>query len=317
MMTRPWLFMAVICGVLVGCGNGSPAGGSVTATDIGQGLAPGEFEIEIDGYIRSVGPYSGEDEAVRFRPYNYGRSRERRDGTGGRQHVTATNADGPYNIRMLVELQRRDEEPDSGSVMIQLPPGARAGQTYPLETPVRARHGEAILAINGYGQPLTFNGSGTVSVAELGEHVSLQFEFHGGSPEQDNERHASGRVYQVPLTRRGESQYQLVVDGEPEDRVDSTRFRNDWSIMVAQEISLDFPGEVAQPGTYRLANRRGPGVVSLRLHNYPRELEISGTMELAQDGDTWSATFEFEGQGEVNVRGQGRFDHVTARQAHL
>jgi hypothetical protein len=315
MMDKPWIILIAAVGLMTGCGNENSGSASTSASAIGQGLAPGQFELEVVGYVRSVGPYSGGGEAVSFTPSNYGRSRERQDGTGGRQHVSATNADGPYRVRMQIELQRRDEEPDSSSVTIQLPPGARAGQTYPLETPHRARHGEAILAIMGYGQSLTFEGSGTVNVVELDEHVSLQFEFHGGSPEHDNERHAIGRVYQVPLTRRGESQYQLIVDGQREDRADATRFRNDWSIQVAQEMMFDFPGDVAQPGTYRLASRRSPGVVSLSLQNY-RGLDISGTLEVRRDGDTWSATFEFEGQGDVNVRGQGGFDHLPARPGH-
>lgn len=149
------LRMVVVAGImalLAACGGEGNAGAGSSPGSIGQGLSPGEFELEVDGYIRTQGVYVGGGEAAEFAPSNYGRSRERNDGSGGRQQVTATNAEGPYRLRFNLDLQRRDEEPDDSSVTIQLPPGARAGETYPLETALRARHGEAILAINGYGQ---------------------------------------------------------------------------------------------------------------------------------------------------------------------
>jgi len=234
--------------------------------------------------------------------------------------VVANNVDGPFIVRLRADLQRGDDEPDRelGAVAIQLPPGAAAGQTYALENSPIARHGEAYLILMGYGQPLRFGGSGTVSVAELGDHVSLQFEFRGGSAEEDNERHIIGRAYRIPLTLRGEARYELTVNGEREERADQMRFRNDRSIIVDQQMTFGFPGDVAQPGTYRVVSGRpGAGEVSLNLHDLPRDLEISGNMDIRQDGETWSGSFEFEAQGEVSVQGRGSFDHVAAREAHL
>ena len=312
--------MVIVAGIMVllaACSGEGNTGAGSSLSSISQGLSPGEFELEVDGYIRTQGVYAGGGEAAEFAPSNYGRSRERNDGSGGRQHVTATNADGPYRLRFNLDLQRRDEEPHDSSVTIQLPPDARAGETYPLETALRARHGEAILAINGYGQVLRFDGGGTVSVAELGEHISLQFEFEGGTPGSDYHRQARGRAYQIPLSPRGETQLQLVVDGQSEEMALFSRFRNDRSLMAAQTLSFDFPGDVVQPGTYSLAGRGGPGVASLHLENLPRDLDINGTIDLEQDGDRWSGTFQFEAEGEVSVLGEGRFDYVTARPAHL
>ena len=306
--------------LLAGCGGeAASSAGSVSTADIGQGLNPGEHELEIVGPVRTVGPYSGDREVVGFMPSNYGQSRERRDGTGGRELVTANNVDGPFAVRMRADLQRGDDEPDRelGAVTLQLPPGAAAGQTYPLENSARARHGEAFLVLMGYGQSLRFDGSGTVSVAELGDHVSLQFEFRGGSAEDDDQRHIIGRAYRVPLTLRGEARYELTINGQREERADQTRFRNDRSLMVAQEITFGFPDPVAQPGSYRVVSGRpGAGEVSLSLHEQPRNVEISGTLDIRRNGEIWSGSFEFEGQGEVSIQGRGSFDHVAAREAH-
>ncbi|TVQ34951.1 MAG: hypothetical protein EA370_09905 [Wenzhouxiangella sp.] len=304
-------------GLLVACGGDGNSGTSASGIDIGQGLAPGEFEIDIVGRVRSIGPYTGDREFLLFTPSTYEESQVRRDGTGGRERVVATNDDGPYSLLMRMDLQRGDEEPDreTGNVVIQLPPGARAGQTYPLETLARARHGEAFLRFGGYGQRLNINGSGTVTIGEIGEQLSLQFEFSGGDEAEGNYRHIRGRAFQIPLTRRGEASYQLVINGQREDRVEHTRFRNDRNIRVAQELSFTFPGDVAQPGSYQLANRPSSGVVGLSLENF-RGLDISGSIDVLQDGEIWSATFEFEGEGDVSIRGQGSFDHLQGREAH-
>ncbi|TVR93122.1 MAG: hypothetical protein EA418_12420 [Wenzhouxiangellaceae bacterium] len=320
MTTRRFILVPAIVaaalGLLVACGGDENRGSSASTADIGQGLAPGEFEIDIVGRVRSVGPYSGDRVRLRYSPSTYGSSRERRDGTGGRERVVATNDEGPYSLMMRMDLQRGDEEPDreTGHVTIQLPPGARAGQTYPLETFARARHGEAFVQFGGYGQSLNIGGSGTISIAEIGERLSLQFEFSGGDEAEGNYRHIRGRAYQIPLTRNGEAHYQLLVDGQREDRVEFMRFRNDWSIQ-GPELSFDFPGDVARPGTFQLANRRGPGVVSVSLQNH-RGLDFSGSIDVVQDGEIWSATFEFEGEGDVSIRGQGSFDHLQGRPAH-
>lgn len=307
------LFVLAACG---GNDSASPGVSGASAADIGEGLAPGDFEVEMVGHVRTTGPYTGDREPVSFHPNNYGRSRELSDGSGGRQHVTATNADGPYRLLMYVQLQLRDEDPEPGSIMLQLPPDVRAGQTYAMATPQRARHGEAALAVNGDGRVLSFGGTGTVTVAELGDYATLQFEFHGGSAEHDNERHLVGRAYRIPVTPRGEAQYQLVIDGQAEDRVLPTRFRNDWSIHIGQELMFDFPGQVAQPGTYQVGNRRGPGVASVSIQDH-RGVDYSGTIEIRQDGETWSGTFEFEGEGDFSVRSQGGFEYVQARRGHL
>lgn len=307
------IMMAIAVLALAGCGgDAAGSGASASVTQIGQGLSPGEYELEVVGAVRSVGPYSGDREALRFSPSNYGQSRERHDGTGGRELVVANNVDGPFSVRLRADLQRGDEEPDreTGAVVIQLPPGARAGQSYPLETGARARHGEAILALNAYGQPLNFGGSGTVSVAELGEQISLQFEFRGGSAEDDNERHIIGRAYRVPLTRQGEARYRLSVDGGTEERIELARFRNARSMMVAQAMQINFDGEPT-PGTYPIANRAAAGVVGLQLFEH-RDAEISGEIELMREDDTWSARFRFQGEGDAVIRGEGGFDHVAA-----
>jgi len=308
-----WLILAATFGVLAGCGGEGSPGKSASAAPIGQGLAPGEHAIEVVGpVVRSVGPYSGARDAVRFAPNTYGQSRERRDGTGGRQEVLATNDAGPYTIRMRMDLQREDQEPDreTAAVTIQLPPEARAGQTYRLENTAQARHGEAFLSIMGYGQSLPFGGSGTVSVAELGEHLSVQFEFRGGQPDEDNERHVIGRAYKIPLSRQGEAHYTLVVAGEATDRIQHTRFRNAGSIMVGPSMQFDL-GDERQPGRYRLANRPGAGAIGLQLFDH-RGVDVGGEIDLERHGDTWSATFQFDAQGETSLRGEGGFDHVTA-----
>ncbi len=317
--------LTIICSCLLfaACGNadspdssGSSGSPGASVAEIGDGLAPGEFEVDIHGHIRTVGPYTGDREPVNFHPNNYGRSRELADGRGGRQHVTATNADGPYRLHLYIQLQVGDDDPEPGSIMLQLPPDVRAGQTYVMATPRLARHGEAVLAINGDGRVLGFGGTGTVTVAELDEHASLHFEFHGGSAEQNNERHLVGRAYRIPVTPRGEAQYELVIDGEAGERVLPTRFRNDWSIHVGQELMFDFPGQVAQPGTYQIGNRRGAGVASVSIQDH-RGVDYSGSIEIRQDGDTWSGTFELQGEGDHSIRSRGGFEHVAARRGHL
>lgn len=315
MISKKWMLLTTALATLIGCGGADGGAGGASAAQIGQGLSPGDHEIEVVGYVRSIGPYSGSREAAVFAPNTYGATRERRDGTGGRQEVVATNDDGPYVIRMRADLQRNEQEPDreTASVAIHLPPEARAGQTYVLETPRRARHGEAFLAINGYGQVLPFGGSGTVTVAELGEHVSLQFEFRGGSAEHEDERHVIGRAYKIPLSRQGEARYTLSMDGQSEPYAQRTIFRNARSIMVGSAMQINFDGEIAQPGSYRLANRQAEGVIGLQLFDH-RDVDISGHIELERQDDVWAASFEFEGtgEGETTISGRGGFDHVAA-----
>ncbi len=314
MNQKLWMLAFVLL-LIAGCGadgSGNAGAAGASADEIGQGLSLGDFELEMVGHVRTVGPYSGDREPAEFAPSNYGQTRERRDGTGGRELVVANNMDGPFSLRLRADLQRGDDEPDRelGAVFIQLPPGAEAGRTYPLETSPRARHGEAFVALMGYGQPLSFGGSGTVSVAELGDHLSLQFEFHGGNAEDDNERYIIGRAYRIPLSLRGEARYTLSINGTEEDHIEMTRFRNIRSIMVGQSMQINFDGE-PRPGVFALGNRAAGDVVGIDLFEH-RSADFGGQIELNQDGDIWSATFEFEGSGETIIRGSGGFEHVRA-----
>lgn len=309
MMMLTMTAMLIACG---GEGSNSAGASSATAADIGQGLEPGQYEIDIVSRVRSVGPYSGDRESLRYGPSAYTQSRERRDGTGGRQRVDASNDDGPYSIMMRMDLQRGDEEPDreTGHVTIQLPPDAQAGQTYVLQSLALASHGEAYFQFGGYGQRLNMSGSGTIHVAEIGEHLSISFEFSGGDEAEDNYRHIRGRAYQIPLTRRGEAHYSMSIDGDEQALIEMARFRNAGSIMIGQDLSFNFHGE-PQPGSFSLARRSAPGVIGVHLVGNS-DLDISGDLELSREGDIWSASFRFEGTGNRTISADGQFDHLAA-----
>lgn len=303
------IFALLVLVLLSGCGSADNGGASTEA--IGQGLDSGEFELNVDGRITSVGPYSGDRTHLEFRPSTYQATRERNDGFGGRQRVRATNADGPYALMMRADLARGDDEPDreTGVFHIQLPPDARAGETYVMRGASHARHGEAVGELGGYGQTLMNTGTGEVTIAEIGEHLSLSFDFSVNEPDHERYLRVHGRAWRIPLTRQGETHYTFTDEEGTETHVDATVFRNPRSVMVGQRMSFDFAEDHPPAGEYRIGRRSGPGVVHLGIHGRGR-MDLDGHLNLSHDDGVWSASFQFEGEG---VSGEGTIEHLRSR----
>ncbi len=305
--------------MLGGCGDGSNGGygGStsrVSASDIGQGLEPGQFALDISGFVVSTGDYQGDVPAARFQPWNYGSSRERAEGYGGRQEVEVWNATGPYRIWLLTEVSRDGGDTEDASAWVQLPPDAQAGRTYPIRSTRMARHGEAYGGLQRHDM-VWRDGShsleGEVTIAEIGEHLTATFHFDNGREDEQHTR-VEARVYRVPFMPRGEAFYTFTRDGETTEfagRVN--RHSQDHRLeLMSEHVHLRFPPR-PEPGTYPLEPRRDDtrGVVSLSAGG--RFDTVDGTVEVSENAGYYTINFAFTTQGQDEVSAEGRFEWIA------
>ena len=199
---------------LAGCGNGSAgAGGSVSAEEIGAGLDAGGYEISFSGTLADGGPWESERPPVSVVPNSYREQRPRSD-FPGRQGVARSEGQGPYMLRIQRLISRNGEEAQYGRLDVQLPPNARAGETYSITGRFFAEDGQAYAELvspgalredghtgwreNGnIGNPPL---SGEIRIGEIDEVLTASFEMQVGE-DADHPRYAqvSGRVFQVPI----------------------------------------------------------------------------------------------------------------------
>lgn len=310
--------VSVVAFLLAACGQSSEDGASassVSVSDVASGLQAGQLEVRLDGQVVIVDGVTIDRETVEIFPRSYSSSRQRDDGTGGRNEVPTTNAEGPYRVQFWLGLQRGEESPGMGRIYIQLPPDAEAGRRYVMRDSRRASHGEAYGGVVGPGQAwqLNRNLDGTVELVEAGDALSLTFEFsNDAEPGTDNYFEASGRVYRVPVRPRAEAQFSMSVDGEQSDHVAGLMRQDQASRFVALVPNLfALTWEAApEPGEYRIGARRGPGIAGLNLIGL-RVDEVDGTVTLVRDGDHYSANYRFSVSGESEVEIEGRFEHLA------
>jgi hypothetical protein len=199
---------------LAGCGNDSAgSGGSVSAEAMGAGLDAGGYEISFSGSLADGGPWESERSPVSVVHNTYREQRARSD-FGGRQGVERSEGEGPYMLRIQRLISRDGDEAQYGRVDIQLPPNARAGQTYSIKGRFYAEDGEAYAELvspgalrddghtgwreNGnVGNPPI---SGELRIGEIGEVLTASFDIQVADS-ADHPRYAqvSGRVFQVPI----------------------------------------------------------------------------------------------------------------------
>ncbi|TVQ29528.1 MAG: hypothetical protein EA370_14995, partial [Wenzhouxiangella sp.] len=247
--------------LLTGCGNGGD-GAATTRSDsasagrMAAGLEPGEFELDISGFVVSTGAYTGDGPAARFEPRTYTDSRERADGFGGRERVDTWNATGPYRLFLHSAVRRDGGEEEMATTWIQLPPDARAGQTYTIRHSRLARQGEAYAGLQRRDMVWRDNSralEGEITIGEIGDHLTASFRFDNGrdGPERVE---IEGRVYRVPYLPRAEAFFTYTRDGETMEVMDRVlRQAQDHRFEAMTElVSFSF-GPDPEPGTYRLA----------------------------------------------------------------
>ena len=204
----------VLALTLVACGNSSPSNSSsVSAADIGAGLSAGEYEIRFSGSLSDGGPWESERGPVSVFHNSYREQRARSD-FPGRQGVERSEGEGPYMLRIQRLISRDGQEAQYGRVDIQLPPNARAGQSYPIRGRFYAEDGQAYAELVSPGHlresghtgwrengnigrpPLT----GELRIGEIGAVLTASFELQVAN-DSDHPRYAqvSGRVFQVPI----------------------------------------------------------------------------------------------------------------------
>jgi hypothetical protein len=305
--------------MLMGCGNGGNGEGITRSggADIGRmtaGLEPGEFDLDITGFVVSTGPYTGDGPAARFEPRTYTASRERADGFGGRERVDTWNATGPYRIWLHSAVSRDGGEEEMATTWVQLPPDARAGQTYTIRHSRMARQGEAYAGLQRRDMVWSETArtlEGEITVGEIGDYLTASFHFHNGR-EDDQRIEITGRVHRAPYLPRGEAFFTYTRDGETEEVADRlVRQAQDHRFEVwADLVGFSF-GPDPQPGTYQLAPRRdwdnrivgvsGGGV---------RMDSVDGSVELTEQDGYFTMNFQFAAEGPTPVSAQGRFEWV-------
>jgi hypothetical protein len=230
--------------------------------------------------------------------------------------VETSNADGPYRLQLWQEIRRGDEDPGTGRVWIQLPPNARAGQTYTLRDSRRGRDGEAYGGVVGayHAWSINRNLEGEIHIGEIGEFLTASFHLHNGAePDAENRLDVTGRVNRIPFRPRTEAVYTLVHGGETTEGIRGT-IRQDrptnYLISVQRAFSVEFDGP-PQPGTYALGTRRSSGVVSLHINDIRLDA-VEGTLEVREDGDRFLMTFNASATDRDGqpVTLQGTLSHV-------
>jgi hypothetical protein len=322
-------FIALASVLLTGCGNGGNGGNGdtgdyngnggsaarVSASEIGRGLERGQFALDISGFVVSTGDYEGDVPAARFQPWNYGSSRERADGYGGREEVEVWNATGPYRIWLLTEVSRDGGETEDASAWVQFPPDAQAGRTYPIRSTRMARHGEAYGGLQRHDMVWrdgTHALEGEVTIVELGDYLTATFHFDNGHEDEQHTR-VEARVYRVPFMPRGEAFYTFTRDGETTEfagRVIRQSQDHRFELM-SDHISFSF-GPRPEPGTYTLERRRDDArqVVGLSADG-ARFDSVDGTVEVSENDGYYTMNFTFTTQGQDEVSAEGRFEWIA------
>jgi hypothetical protein len=311
--------LMLILSFLSSCGSSdiSSSGNAASRAsmrDISKGLGDGEFEVALSGFIETTGTYQGDRPPSIFRANSIRSSRERKDGTGGRTAVMASNAEGPYRVSLRTQLKRGDGDPENGLFWIQLPAGAKAGQTYNLRDSLRSKDGEAYAGIigDGHGWTQSRGLEGKVHVAELGETISLYVDFHNNRPEDSGHRiEGTVRANKLPFDERAEGTYTIKGSNIDESRTfgitSQSQIRNNrLTVLVGTGLYFEFHGAEPPVGTYQIGRRRSESVVSTSLSDLTYE-SLDGTLELAKDNGIYSAKFSFTTQGEDEVRVDGSF----------
>lgn len=313
---RQFSVFAVVMLLVAACGGSGDSGGersSVSLSDVARGLQPGQMEVSLTGQVVHVEGVTIEREPVEIFPRHYSSARERNDGTGGRTEVRTNNADGPYRIQFWFGLQRGDETPDMGRIYIQLPPDVRAGRSYVLRDSSRASQGEAYGGLVGPGHAwqLTRGLDGVLHVAEVGDTISLSFEFRNNAePGSDSYFEASGRAYRVPIRPRAEAQFTMTVDGERSEHVEGLMRQDQATRFVALAPQFSMSWEASpEPGEYAAGTRRGPGVVGVSVTDM-REESVEGTIRLESDGQYYTVHFDIVASGDKTVEAQGKLEYL-------
>jgi len=216
-MCQSKCFVLLAALALAACGNGS--GGSVSAADIGSGLEVAGYEIRFSGSLTDGGPWEGDRPPVSVFPNDYREQRPRSD-FAGRQGVARTEGQGPYMLRIQRMISRDGGEAQYGRVDIQLPPNARAGESYVIQGRFYAEDGQAYAELTSPGHWVGGAGgsmeehtgwrergnlgnppiTGTLDIGEIGDVLTASFELTVAD-DPDHPRHAvvSGRVFQLPI----------------------------------------------------------------------------------------------------------------------
>lgn len=323
-MNQQSMLLAASLFLLAGCGNGGNGGDGETtsrssgadAARMADGLEPGEFELDISGFVVSTGPYTGDGPAARFVPRTYTESRERSDGFGGRERVDTWNATGPYRLFLHSAVQRDGGDEEMSTVWIQLPPEARAGETYTIRHSRMARQGEAFAGLQRRDMAWRDNSrmlEGAITIGEIGDHLTASFQFNNGR--DDSERvDIQGRVYRTPYLPRGEAYYTFTHEGETEEVADRVQrqARDDRFYVMTDRVSFSF-GPDPQPGTYRLAPSRDWSNRLVGVHVAGVRMDaVDGSVELSEENGYFTMKFDFTTEGETPASAEGRFEWVSA-----
>lgn len=282
---------------LTACGGESGGAGQVdqaAVEAIGDGLEPGDYQLEVDGSVRVTGASGDERGPYEFRPSTS------KDGT---------NAEGPYNFRVRA-MTERDSEEIMAYAMFTVPAGTVPG-TYPLTSSRAAGDDDAYAMLRATEQAWNFakDVDGTLTIGELGNHLSAKFDFEAADGEGEKVE-VRGRMFRVPFSPQPEATATITVNGESEKFSGRARFMSDSLIIGPLRGGLTFPLTAAlESGTHQLQlGRDGDGI---RV-NLPIDADtLDGRISLERDGEYLHGDFDLEAKGDDDtLEADGQFEFL-------
>lgn len=287
--------------------EGSQSGGEAAAADesavdeIGEGLEPGGYEIEVTGDVEQLGEYEGNNDS----PYTF------RPGSEG------TNDEGPYILRVRTHTERDGDE-IGAYALISLPAGTEPG-TYELKANQKADDDEAYAMFRAEAQEwvIAREVSGEVTVGEIGDEVTIAFDFEAADGD-DKGVEVNGRVFKIPFEYSTSVRADATIDGE-DDEFRSARVHyvdNDdaYSVSVGPLSNMfifSLPADV-ESGSYDLVlDGDEEGIELSRDTSYD---EFEGTIDIEREGQFAHGEFDFAASGpDEEAELSGRFDYVDLK----
>lgn len=276
-----------------GGGNGSASAGGVDRSAITEGLASGEYEINLDGAVSRLGSYEGERGPYDFAP-----------ASGG------TNANGPYRVRVRTRTQFGDDQ-RVAYLLIVLPAGTEAGR-HELTALRDAGDDDAHAMFRATGQAWNFarDVSGHIDIAEIGDVLTAAYAVEMADGDGNTVR-LDGRMKGIPFQPQAETDTRITIDGE-EEHFEGGSIRAAYGELrigpTRSAIGVTLP-ESVEPGTYDLAAGFDGDGLRVSLYGASGRIdELDGTITFEETGNTFSGSFEFTASGDHAVDAKGVFE---------
>ncbi len=264
--------------------------------DIGDGLEPGDSELNVDGVVEIIGEADDDRGPADVGP-----------ASGG------TNHDGPYRLRLRANTERDGEE-TTAYAMVVLPEGTSPG-TYELTDNNSAGDDDAYAMFRATAQrwAIARDVEGEVTVGEIGDETSIAFEFDAEDGDGESVS-VHGRVYRLGFDYSTAIEATRVVDGEESD-IDSGssmyRDNRDKYILrmgpVTSQIFINIPADI-DAGSYTLSDdAEDDDVLEVSADGIG---DVDGQIEIERDGNFAHGEFEFDADGDEEQHVSGRFEYM-------